>query len=154
MKLDRSKLIRAREMLGYGTEKVAEEAGVSKNSVLRAEREEDIRPLTARKIAGALELPVANLLKTSGGPDTQTTLPDPESCRQMGGKAFWKLAQSLDSEALQELRDNLLREAIKHPRLSKDWEEFAQLEFVVGLMLQVRGEKISREEAEKALATA
>lgn len=61
MKLDRDKLIRAREMLGYGVEKTAEEAGVSKNSVLRAEHEEDIRPVTARKIAAALEVEVRDL---------------------------------------------------------------------------------------------
>ncbi len=62
MKLDRAKLIRAREMLGYGVEKTAEVAGVSKNSVLRAEHEEDIRPVTARKIATALQVRVADLL--------------------------------------------------------------------------------------------
>ena len=62
MKLDRDKVIRAREVLGYGIEKAAEEAGVSKNSVLRAEHEEDIRPLTARKIAAALDVRVADLI--------------------------------------------------------------------------------------------
>jgi transcriptional regulator with XRE-family HTH domain len=67
LKLDRDKLIRAREMLGYGLEKTAEEAGVSKNSVLRAEHEEDIRPVTARKIAGALGVQVADLI---GGSET------------------------------------------------------------------------------------
>jgi DNA-binding XRE family transcriptional regulator len=61
LKLDREKLIRAREMLGYGLEKTAEVAGVSKNSVLRAEHEEDIRPVTARKIATALKVAVADL---------------------------------------------------------------------------------------------
>lgn len=62
MKLDRDKVIRAREVLGYGIEKAAEEAGVSKNSVLRAEHEEDIRPQTARKIAAALGVRVADLI--------------------------------------------------------------------------------------------
>ncbi len=61
MKLDRDRLIRAREVLGYGLEKTAEEAGISKNSVLRAEHEEDIRPSTARKIATALGVDVAAL---------------------------------------------------------------------------------------------
>jgi transcriptional regulator with XRE-family HTH domain len=65
LKLDRSKLIRAREMLGYSVEKTAEEAGVSKNSVLRAEHEEDIRPVTARKIAAALGVRVADLIGES-----------------------------------------------------------------------------------------
>jgi transcriptional regulator with XRE-family HTH domain len=62
LKLDRDRLQRAREMLGYGLEKTAEEAGISKNSVLRAEHEEDIRPGTARKIAGALHVSVADLI--------------------------------------------------------------------------------------------
>ena len=62
VKLDRTKLMRAREMLGYGIETTAEVAGVSKNSVLRAEHEEDIRPVTARKIAAALEVEVRDLL--------------------------------------------------------------------------------------------
>ena len=65
MKLDRDKLIRAREMLGYAIETVAEEAGVSKNSVLRAEHEEGIRPVTARKIAAALNVRVADLIGES-----------------------------------------------------------------------------------------
>jgi DNA-binding XRE family transcriptional regulator len=65
LKLDRDKLIRAREMLGYGVETTAQEAGVSKNSVLRAEHEEDIRPVTARKIAGALDVRVADLIGES-----------------------------------------------------------------------------------------
>jgi transcriptional regulator with XRE-family HTH domain len=62
LKLDRDRLQRAREMLGYGIEKTAEEAGVSKNSVLRAEHEEDIRPVTARKIAAALGVRVVDLI--------------------------------------------------------------------------------------------
>lgn len=63
MKLDRDELIRARERLGYAVETVAEEAGVSKNSVLRAEHGQDIRPLTARKIAAALGVAVADLYR-------------------------------------------------------------------------------------------
>jgi transcriptional regulator with XRE-family HTH domain len=70
LKLDRDKLQRAREMLGYSIETTAEEAGVSKNSVLRAEHEDDIRPVTARKIAGALGVRVADLL-----PKAQSPLP-------------------------------------------------------------------------------
>jgi DNA-binding XRE family transcriptional regulator len=65
LKLDRDKVIRAREMLGYAIETVAEEAGVSKNSVLRAEHGEHIRPLTARKIAAALGVTVADLYEES-----------------------------------------------------------------------------------------
>jgi DNA-binding XRE family transcriptional regulator len=62
LKLDKHQLRRARERLGYGVEMTAQEAGVSKNSVLRAEHEEDIRPTTARKIANALRVDVADLL--------------------------------------------------------------------------------------------
>lgn len=72
MKLDRDRLIRAREVLGYGLEKTAKEAGISKNSVLRAEHEEDIRPGTARKIAIALGVRVADLVIEEG-----ETLKDP-----------------------------------------------------------------------------
>ncbi len=76
MKLDRDKLMRARELLGYGVEKTAEEAGVSKNSVLRAEHEGDIRPVTARKIAGALGVRVADLLGKAGASEKPETLTD------------------------------------------------------------------------------
>jgi transcriptional regulator with XRE-family HTH domain len=61
LKLDRDNLIRARERLGYSVETVAEQAGIAKNSVLRAEHGEHIRPLTARKIAAALRVEVADL---------------------------------------------------------------------------------------------
>ena len=76
MKLDRDRLQRAREMLGYGLEKTAQEAGISKNSVLRAEHEEDIRPVTARKIAAALDVPVADLIGESETLKAQPPLPD------------------------------------------------------------------------------
>ena len=76
LKLDRDRLQRAREMLGYGLEKTAQEAGISKNSVLRAEHEEDIRPVTARKIAGALHVSVADLIGESAHLKVQPPLPD------------------------------------------------------------------------------
>ena len=63
-------------MLGYGLEKTAQEAGISKNSVLRAEHEEDIRPVTARKIAAALDVPVADLIGESETLKAQPPLPD------------------------------------------------------------------------------
>jgi transcriptional regulator with XRE-family HTH domain len=68
LRFDGDKVHRARELLGYGLDKTAEEAGVSKNSVLRAERGEEIRPGTARKIATALGVRVADLL-TEGASD-------------------------------------------------------------------------------------
>jgi transcriptional regulator with XRE-family HTH domain len=76
LKLDRDRLQRAREMLGYGLEKTAQEAGISKNSVLRAEHEEDIRPVTARKIAAALQVSVADLIGESETLKAQPPLPD------------------------------------------------------------------------------
>jgi transcriptional regulator with XRE-family HTH domain len=76
LKLDRDRLQRAREMLGYGLEKTAQEAGISKNSVLRAEHEEDIRPGTARKIAAALQVPVADLVGEGETLKAQPPLPD------------------------------------------------------------------------------
>jgi transcriptional regulator with XRE-family HTH domain len=62
LRFDGDKVHRARELLGYGLDKTAEEAGVAKNSVLRAERGEEIRHSTARKIAAALGIRVADLL--------------------------------------------------------------------------------------------
>jgi transcriptional regulator with XRE-family HTH domain len=75
LKLDRDKLQRARELLGYSIETTAEAAGVSKNSVLRAEHEDDIRPVTARKIAGALGVRVAELIGESETLKVQPRLP-------------------------------------------------------------------------------
>jgi transcriptional regulator with XRE-family HTH domain len=63
LRFDGDKVHRARELLAYGYDKTAEEARVSKNSVIRAERGEEIRPSTARKIATALGVRVADLLK-------------------------------------------------------------------------------------------
>jgi transcriptional regulator with XRE-family HTH domain len=76
LKLNRDQLQRAREMLGYGLEKTAQEAGISKNSALRAEHEEDIRPVTARKIAAALHVSVADLIGESETLKAQPPLPD------------------------------------------------------------------------------
>jgi transcriptional regulator with XRE-family HTH domain len=87
LRLDRTELIRARERLGWAIETVAEKARVSKNSVLRAEHGEDIRPLTARKIAAALGVTVADLYREIDSPKT----PQPP------------LATALESEARQVL---------------------------------------------------
>ena len=54
MKLDRDNLIRARERLGYSIETVAEEAGIAKNSVLRAEHGEENRRSARRNRRGPL----------------------------------------------------------------------------------------------------
>ncbi len=85
MKLKREKVIRAREMLGYGVEKTAEEAGVSKNSVLRAEHGEEIRPLTARRIAAALGVRVADLIGESKTLKARPPLHETEDDRRAQG---------------------------------------------------------------------
>ena len=99
LKLDREKLIRAREMLGYGLEKTAEVAGVSKNSVLRAEHEEDIRPVTARKIATALKVEVADLFPKAAAPS-----PSSNTLRR---REFLEHIKTLDGEALAALSNEL-----------------------------------------------
>jgi transcriptional regulator with XRE-family HTH domain len=68
LRLDGNKVRRARERLGYSMEMVGEEAEVSKNSILRAEHDGDIRPVTARRIAQALGVEVADLIEESAIP--------------------------------------------------------------------------------------
>jgi len=63
MKLSQGKVQRARYRLGLSLEDVAKVCGISKNTVGRAEHEEEIRTLSARKIAGALKVEVADLIK-------------------------------------------------------------------------------------------
>lgn len=65
MKLDKQRVLRARERLGYSIAKTAQVAGVSQHSVLRAEHGGDIRPLTARKLAIGLGVTVADLYEDS-----------------------------------------------------------------------------------------
>lgn len=62
MKLDRKRMQYARDRLGYSLAMVSEEAGVAENTAIRAEREDEIRPVTARKIAAALGVRVADLI--------------------------------------------------------------------------------------------
>lgn len=62
MLLDGNKVLRVRELLGYGIAQAAEAAGVSKNSILAAEHGKDIRPGTARRIAEGLGVTIADLV--------------------------------------------------------------------------------------------
>jgi transcriptional regulator with XRE-family HTH domain len=55
---------------------VAQQAGTSKNTVMSAEHGADIRPTTARKIAEALGVEIADLLGESDSPKAQPPLPD------------------------------------------------------------------------------
>lgn len=140
VKLDRDKLLRARELLGYGVEKTAEVAGVSKNSVLRAEHEEDIRPVTARKIAAALEVRVADLLGKEQAPGQSESAVD-----QMLRAPSIPLCEESD-ETIENLRENIRRkQAGERPVafFQEDLEETAaQLaEEVLRLRKQLEGTK-------------
>jgi transcriptional regulator with XRE-family HTH domain len=120
VKLNRDKLIRAREMLGYGIETVAAEAGVSKNSVLRAEHEEDIRPLTARKIAAALGVRVADLIGESETLKAQPRLPDFNGeLRPVSLRSQINLVNNLADYAEQEIQEREQEPEPKYPLVEK-----------------------------------
>lgn len=74
MKLDGSRVQRARDRLGYTLEMVGEKSGVAKGTVLRAEHGEEIRPVSARRIAAGLGVEVADLVPgdASAGAPAQT----------------------------------------------------------------------------------
>jgi DNA-binding XRE family transcriptional regulator len=120
LKLDRDKLIRAREMLGYGIETTAQEAGVSKNSVLRAEHEEDIRPVTARKIAAALDVRVADLIGESEILKVQPPLPDFNGERRTDHLSAWKKYLSRRAEWCEKVLQKSPDEEYNNPFKSLD----------------------------------
>lgn len=62
MKLDGKRMRYARYRLGCSLDMVGERSGISKNTARRAERGEEVRPSTARKIAAGLRLEVADLV--------------------------------------------------------------------------------------------
>ena len=74
MQLDGEKVRRGRLLLGYGAQTAADVASVSKNSFLRAERGDDLRPGTARKIAQALGVPLAELLEDDSPKGSRSSL--------------------------------------------------------------------------------
>lgn len=131
MRFDRDKLIRARELLGYGLEKTAEEAGVSKNSVLRAEHGEDIRPLTSRKIAAALGVEVVDLIEEPWSPRLKRWLQANNALRILMTdeevlENFERLAAGSDRQAIpnrfeQETRRTFEEEASVEAALRKEW---------------------------------
>ncbi|MDP8951331.1 MAG: hypothetical protein M3N18_03660 [Actinomycetota bacterium] len=69
---------------------VGEKAGTSKNSVLRAEHEGEIRPLTARKIAEALGVEVADLLLEEVESPTPKGQPSPQHEGKPRGRRDWR----------------------------------------------------------------
>lgn len=61
MRLDPERTLEARERLGLSVEMAAKKADVAKSSISRAEHGEEIRPATARRIATAYGVSVADL---------------------------------------------------------------------------------------------
>jgi transcriptional regulator with XRE-family HTH domain len=134
LKLDRDNLIRARERLGYAVETVAEEAGVSKNSVLRAEHGKDIRPLTARKIAAALGVRVADLIRESETLKADRPLTAEWALSVVDKDTFRQAVAAASTEDLQQLVVELVGDY--QPRLFND----------------VRGTKPSPEDVRRVMA--
>jgi transcriptional regulator with XRE-family HTH domain len=66
VKLNPERVLWARESRGYSIETTAAKAGMSHNSVMRAERGEEIRPSTARRLAEALGVEVSDLYPKAG----------------------------------------------------------------------------------------
>jgi len=63
LKLDGKKMRHARYRLGCSLDMFGERSGISKNTARRAERGEEVRPSTARKIAAGLGVEVSDLIK-------------------------------------------------------------------------------------------
>jgi len=156
LRLNRKKLLRARELLGYGIEKVAEEAGVSKNSVLRAEHEEDIRPVTARKIAAALRVSVADLIGESETLKAQPSLPEfPEERRVPTLKNWTSLAQRLADRWVEEITEREAEWRSAEPAVQKHVKWLPNLSWAT----EIRGTagdflEVATEELELALGFA
>lgn len=63
MYLSREKLIRYRERFGYSQTMLGERAGVHRDTIVNAERGDNVRPTTSFKIATVLGVPVAELIR-------------------------------------------------------------------------------------------
>lgn len=126
MRLDERRTRRARERLGYSAADTAQVAGIATNSVLRAEHGEDIRPVTARKLASGLGVRVADLI--SGG-------------AELSGKAAPRQWSGLSEEEKQARRhehdwtrilsgafERILEEEQKH--INEDWTTYPDPERV------------------------
>jgi hypothetical protein len=119
-------------MLGYGIETTAQAAGISKNSVLRAEHGEDIRPVTARKIARALNVEVADLLGAESPKGERRSSSEPtlfNGLEDERRKAAYDVA--LNAATHQAVHDRrsanraLASEGIPQPAYFKDYENDA-----------------------------
>jgi DNA-binding XRE family transcriptional regulator len=102
LKLDPRKVLRARELLGYGTALAAKEAGVSEMSYLRAEHGEKIHPSTARKVAAGLCLRVADLYPALEGETAPKApaQPSPEQERRLREvhRTFGPIARGIERQ--------------------------------------------------------
>lgn len=67
MKLDPDKVLEARERSGFSLRNLAEAAGVSLTSAIKAQHGKEIRPLTARRIARGLGVEVNDLYPSPKG---------------------------------------------------------------------------------------
>jgi transcriptional regulator with XRE-family HTH domain len=142
-----------RAELRLSLREVEERGGPSKDVLSPIERGvHKPRAQTLGKIAQAFGMSVPELRARleDDGPKAGSRLPSPQEISEMGYPKFRELAWNLDSEDIQELRVSLLREATRHH--GKKWEEFAQLEFILGLMLQVRDGAVSADAIPKELA--
>jgi transcriptional regulator with XRE-family HTH domain len=110
LKLDPEKVRRALERLGYSAELGAAEAGVAKNSVLRAARGEDIRPSTARKIAAGLGVEVEELLEGKAAA--------PPSREQPSFNDLLEEERRIREQKIPESIEELLESAGAHSRLA------------------------------------
>lgn len=79
MKLHRESLQLARARYGWSIARTAEEAGISNNSVLRAEHEEEVSVGTVHKLAAALKVDVGELV---GEPAPAGKAPVPDRQRE------------------------------------------------------------------------
>ncbi len=61
--LDEEKVRRSRERLGYTLQLMSEEGGIAPHTIIRAEHGRNITPTSARKIAAALGVSVADLVR-------------------------------------------------------------------------------------------
>ena len=63
MQLSREKVIRYRERLGYSQAMLRAESGLAEHTIVRAENCREVVPSTARRLAAALGVTVADLVR-------------------------------------------------------------------------------------------
>lgn len=86
-------LRRLREERALSQRDLADAAGVSQSTIVRAERGEDTRHVTVRKLAGALQVAPVELMGTSVSDDIENGL-QATSPSSTGGEVAASLGQS------------------------------------------------------------